>query len=52
MLLARVGARLVAGSKTVVKMAPIFRRHVGRVDIKRLDRIDRLQDPLDIYRWI
>src|SRR5579875_1187924 len=48
MLLARVGAWLVADGETVMKVPPVFRRDVGRIDVERFDGVDRLQHPLDL----
>ena len=48
MLIARVGARFMAGSETVVEVAPVFRRGVGGIDVECLDGVDRLQHALDL----
>ena len=38
----------MAGGETVVEMAPMFRRGVARIDVERLDGVDRLQHALDL----
>src|SRR5579885_3194269 len=48
MLLNGVAARLLAGGQAVVNVAPVMRRHLGRVDADCLDRIDDLEDALDL----
>src|SRR5579883_1914952 len=48
MLLDGVAARLLAGGQTVVDMPPVMRRHLARVDADRFDRIDGLEDALDL----
>src|SRR5579885_1908293 len=48
MLLDGVAARLLAGGQAVVDVTPVIRRYLGRVDADRLDRIDDLEDALDL----
>jgi hypothetical protein len=42
-----IWTRLFADEKTVVNMPPVFRRGVCRIDAKRFDGIDCLQNLFD-----
>ena len=44
----RIGPGLVAHGKTIVDMPPMLGRDFGRIDRERLDRINDLQDFLDL----
>ena len=48
MLLARVGARCVAGGEPVVNVPPVIGTGVGGIDAELLDGVDRLQHALDL----
>src|SRR6266496_4575330 len=43
-----VGPWLLTDGQTVVNMPPVLRRRVGRIDLDRLNGVDRLQDFFDI----
>ncbi len=45
----RVSARPIADAEAVVDVMPMFRRGISGVDAERLDTVDGLQDPLDLW---
>ena len=43
-----VWSRCFVDRQSVVNVVPMVGRSVGRIDTKRLNRFDRLQDPFDL----